>query len=95
MYAEGDEDMICGKIFVVYVSRYTEANISRCWSSLSFNVFLYLLFVEVNLFLDDLGGKGDIVMITNGIKLMVEVKNYNINVPTKEQDKFHRDLLGL
>ena len=39
-------------------------------------------------------GKGDIVMITNGIKLMVEVKNYNINVPTKEQDKFHRDLLS-
>lgn len=39
-------------------------------------------------------GKGDIVMNLGDIKIMIEVKNYSNNVPTKEQDKFHRDLIN-
>jgi hypothetical protein len=39
-------------------------------------------------------GKGDIVMNLGDFKIMIEVKNYNSNVPTKEQDKFHRDLIN-
>jgi hypothetical protein len=47
--------------------------------------------------IDDIGyesGKGDIVMNFGDFKIMIEVKNYSINVPTKEQDKFHRDLIS-
>jgi hypothetical protein len=39
-------------------------------------------------------GKGDIVMNFKDFKIMIEVKNYSINVPTREQDKFHRDLIS-
>ena len=39
-------------------------------------------------------GKGDIVMNFRDFKIMIEVKNYSINVPTREQDKFHRDLIS-
>jgi hypothetical protein len=39
-------------------------------------------------------GMGDIVMNLGDFKIMIEVKNYSINVPTKEQDKFHKDLIS-
>lgn len=39
-------------------------------------------------------GKGDILVRISNISIMVEVKNYKLNTPTKEVDKFHRDLIN-
>jgi hypothetical protein len=38
--------------------------------------------------------KGDILMLIKNIKIMIEVKNYKLNVPKKEVEKFHRDLMS-
>lgn len=39
-------------------------------------------------------GRGDISLLIKDITIMIEVKNYKLNVPTKEVDKFHRDLMN-
>ena len=39
-------------------------------------------------------GKGDILVKLNNISIMVEVKNYKLNTPTKEVEKFHKDLIN-
>ena len=39
-------------------------------------------------------GKGDILIKLDDINIMLEIKNYKINVPKKEIDKFHRDLIN-
>lgn len=37
-------------------------------------------------------GMGDLLIILNGYTIMIEIKNYSRNVPTKEQEKFIKDL---
>ena len=39
-------------------------------------------------------GKGDILVKINNLNIMIEVKNYKLNTPTKEVEKFHRDLIN-
>jgi hypothetical protein len=35
--------------------------------------------------------KGDLIVKINGLVIMIEIKNYKINVGSKEKDKFYRD----
>ena len=39
-------------------------------------------------------GKGDIHIKIKEVGIMLEVKNYKLNVPSKEVEKFHRDLMN-
>lgn len=39
-------------------------------------------------------GKGDIYIKIKEVTIMLEVKNYKLNVPSKEVEKFHRDLMN-
>lgn len=38
------------------------------------------------------GHAGDFIIIVNGLRILIEVKNYSRNVPTKEVDKFYKDI---
>jgi len=38
------------------------------------------------------GKKGDFIVESNALRVLVDVKNYNCSVPTKEVEKLHRDL---